>query len=288
MSMIPYTYSVVRYVHDPAAGEQLNVGVILCAPSEHFFEAKFEYRFERLSEAFADFNGEHYRRVLKQIAAAIADLRERTQGGLFPLREPPADVTRLVSLLMPDGDLSIQFSLMLAGVTDNPEAELEDIFERMILSQYPRQRIDKRTDEEVWTSVYQRPLIQHRVKKYLQPKQFESSDYELRFDHAFKNNHWHVLHPTSMDYARPEGIQAKATRVLGKGTALSGNPELGTLYLLMGKPQERKYMTQYIKAKNLLHKMPIKHVIVEEDEAEDFAQELESYLREHGLIEGGG
>lgn len=284
MDMIPYTYSVVRYVHDPAAGEMLNVGIVLCAPAEHFFEARFEYRFERLSDAFTDFNGEHYRRVLRQIGTAIAEIRELSRGSLFNINEPPADVSRLASLVMPDSDLSIQFSLMLAGVTDDLEAELEAIFERMVLSQYPRQRVDKRSDEEVW-SIYQRPLIEHRVKKYLRPKQFRSTDYELRFEHAFKNDNWHVLQPTSMDYARPESIQIKATRVLGTATALSGNPELAKLYLLMGRPQERKYMAQYIKAKNLLHKMPINHEIIEEDEAEEFARELESYMREHGVAE---
>lgn len=283
MQLIPYTYCVVRYVHDPAAGEMLNVGVLICAPHAKFIGAKFDYHFERLSEAFAEFHGDHYRRVLRQIDAAVADLRSRAEGGLFEFAELPTDATRLGATLMPDQDLSFQLGQMLAGVAVEPEAELESLFERMVTSQYHRARPDKRTDEEVW-SVYQKPLIEQRVKKYLMPRRFESRDYDLRFEHTFKNDNWHVLQPASMDYARPENIQTKATRILGTATALRGNRELGKLYLLLGKPQERKHLIQYDKAKNLLHKMPIDFEIIEEDAAEDFAAELASYMRKHGVI----
>lgn len=284
MNMIGYTFSVVRYVHDPAAGEALNVGVLLCAPDAGFLSAKLEYRFERLSEAFADFNGEHYRRVLRQIEAALTEIRERRRGSLFHVNKFPADVGGTVSEIMPDRDLAIQFGAMLAGITFDPEEELNSLFERMVSSQYDWRRADKRTDDEVW-SIYQRSLVQRRIKRYLQPKKFEAADYEIRFEHAFKNERWHVLQPATMDYARPEGIQNKATRLLGTATALSGNRELETLYLLLGKPQERKHLKHYEKAKSLLHKMPVKHKVIEEDEAEDFAADLESYMRRHGVIE---
>lgn len=283
MQLTHYTYCVVRYVHDPAAGEMLNVGVLLCAPDVRFIGAKLDYHFERLSEAFADFRGDHYRRVLRQIEAAVSDLRNITEGGLFPFAEVPADSARLGVILIPDRDLSFQLGQMLAGVTADPEEELDSLFDRMVTSQYHRSRPDKRTDEEIW-SVYQKPLIERRVKKYLMPKRFETRDYDLRFEHTFKNDNWHVLQPASMDYARPENIQVKATRILGTATALRGNRELGKLYLLLGKPQERRHLVQYEKAKSLLHKMPIDHDIIEEDQAEDFANELASYMRRHGVI----
>ena len=41
MRKIPYTYCLVKYVHNPAAGEMLNIGVLLCAPSISFIDARF-------------------------------------------------------------------------------------------------------------------------------------------------------------------------------------------------------------------------------------------------------
>ena len=66
MNGISYTYSVVRYLHDPATGETLNVGVVLWAPSVRCLAARFEHRYERLSNTFVDFKGEHYKRALRQ------------------------------------------------------------------------------------------------------------------------------------------------------------------------------------------------------------------------------
>ncbi len=39
------------------------------------------------------------------------------------------------------------------------------------------------------------------------------------------------------------------------------------------------------KLKNLLNKIPIDKEIIEENEAEDFAKEITSYMKEHGVFE---
>ena len=77
MNTIPYSYCVIRYLHDPATGEMLNIGVILCAPSSKFVVARVGYRYERLSEAFANFDGDHYRRTLRQFSVVLGVLQER-------------------------------------------------------------------------------------------------------------------------------------------------------------------------------------------------------------------
>lgn len=284
MNKIPYTYCVIRYVHDPAVGEALNVGVLMCAPKVSYMATLFEYRYERLSDAFVNFDGEHYRNVLHQLEAAIYKLNDRLMGTLFETQEPIADATQLAALVMPDKGLSVQFGSMLAGITDEIRSEHKHIFDRMVASQYPRKRKDKRSDEEVW-AVYQRKLYRQKVSKYLRPKTFTSKNYDLRFDHAFKNEKWHVLEPVSMDYVRPQGIQERATKLLGETFVLSGNKELAKLYLLLGAPQSESHHAAYSKAKTLLHKIPVKHQIIEENEADDFAVHLADYMRRHGVAD---
>ena len=107
---------------------------------------------------------------------------------------------------------------------------------------------------------------------------------ELDFEHAFKNERWHVLQPVSLDYARPESLQEKAMRCLGQASVLEGNPELGRLYLLLGAPLQPSHREAYEKAKRLLHKMPVEHEVVEEDQAEEFARRIAECVREHGVV----
>lgn len=284
MNGISYTYSVVRYLHDPATGETLNVGVVLWAPSVRYLAARFEHRYERLSNTFVDFNGEHYKRALRQFEAALESVADVLAPTLLPLTQPPETVAGFIALIWPDEGLSFVSGPVLAGITDDPARALGEIFDRMVASQYALHRPERRDDEEVW-AVYNAPLVRERVTRKLRPWTLETELVSLKFQRAFQNEHWHVLEPVSFDYVKAESIQRKATSLLGNVDAISDYPKLGRLNLLLGRPQNEKYQKHYTKAKNILHKMPVKHELVEEDEAEDFAKELADYMRSHGLIE---
>ena len=135
MTKIPFTYRLIRYVHDPSAGEMLNVGVLLYAPSLGYFGYKFERHYGRLSSTFVDFGSESYRRYIGNVEAALGQVAERLGPslGLFPVPEDLEAVTRQV---LPDVDGSLQPGEVHSGITDDPAVELELIFERMIASQY--------------------------------------------------------------------------------------------------------------------------------------------------------
>lgn len=283
MNTIPYTYSVIKYVHDPAAGEMLNIGVVLVAPAVQYVAAKIEYRYERLSEAFVNFDGENYKRALRQFEQAAADFKDRLKAGLLPMLAHPSDVEALGAMIWPDRDLSFRLGPMLAGVTDNPEESLEILFDRMVASQYQRESRERRSDEQVWV-VYQNSLTEEKVSRVLQPKTFVAEGFELKFEHSFKNERWHILEPVSLDYAKVEGIRNKVSRLLGDATALRDHPELGKLYVLLGPPRLKEHREDYDRAKRLLHKMPVEHELVEESQAERFAKSLAKYMRQHGVI----
>lgn len=285
MKRITYTYSVVKYVHDSAVGESLNVGVVLYAATAPFIGSKFEMRFERLSNTFAKFDGEHYKRALTQISTEIDKLSYRSNSILLIPMQQWQDVGGIISEIISDEGMSFQTGPVLAGITDDPVVALDEIFQRMVSSQYEFQKSERRTDDEVWVNIYHRPLVSHKVSSKLRPWKPTVEDFELKFDHAFKNEKWHVLEPVSLDYVRADSIQSRATKLLGLGTALQGRSDLGTLYLLLGKPKSADNLKNYIKAKNLLHKMPIKHELIEEDEAESFANELAGKMRDHALID---
>jgi hypothetical protein len=263
----------------------LNIGVVLCAPTISLIEAKFEYRYERLSDAFGQFDGDHYRRSIRHFGRVVDILRERLASPqLFDVWDFAANVRSVTGEIWPDQDLSFQVSPVMAGITDDPKASIESLFHRMVTSQYFHERGETRTDDEVWTH-YQEPLINRRVIKKLRPTTLATREVEIKFEHAFKNEKWHVLQPLSMDYKRKENIQNKATRWLGSAFALKENRELDTMYILLGPPVLESHREAYEKAKSLLNKMPLKHELIEEDAAEDFADHIASYMRKHDVNE---
>jgi hypothetical protein len=133
---IAYTYSILRYVHDPAVGEALNIGVVLYAPSVRFLAVRLEYRYQRLSQTFAGFDGDQYRTALRQLESAIEWVKDTWSGR--SAQDLPADFQGLIPYLCPDQGLSFQFGPVLAGLTDDPDATLASVFDRMVSSQIPR------------------------------------------------------------------------------------------------------------------------------------------------------
>ncbi|HEY0461236.1 MAG TPA: DUF3037 domain-containing protein [Pyrinomonadaceae bacterium] len=283
MNRLSYTYCSVKYVHDPAAGEMLNIGVLLFSAEKRQVVAKFERTYERLSSVFANFDGNHYRAVISNLEYSVLRLNRNFEPSLFN-KEPFKDIKELFGLLVPDLGLSIQFGTVLAGITNDLEDEVERIFHRLITSQYPQKEKRSRSDEEVW-AVFNRPLAKKQLTQYLKPKHFTSNEYDLKFDYTYKNHKTHILDPITMDYAQEESIQSKAIKILGQAITLEGNKEIGKLYLLLGEPRTAAHYKAYIKAKNLLNKIPLEKEFVEEREAEDFAKELASEMKRHGIIE---
>lgn len=282
MNKFEYTYCLVKYVHNPAAGEMLNIGVLLFSEEVKQIVGRFEIHHERLSSAFANFEGDHYRFVIRNLEHSVSQLNDRFKPSLF--QREFEDIKGIFCSLVPDLGLSIQFGNVLAGITNDLENESEHIFNRLITSQTPHKEKKSRSDEEVWT-IFNKPLARHQVTKYLKPKHFVSNEYDLKFEHTFKNEKHHILDPVNMDYAQAESIQPKAIKILGQATILKENSEIGKLYLLLGAPKNASHKNAYIKAKNLLNKIPIDKEIIEENEAEDFADEITSYMKEHGVFE---
>ncbi len=282
MKRFSYTYCLIKYVHNPAAGEMLNIGVLLFSDEIKQIVGKFEIHFDRLSSVFANFDGDHYRSVIRNLETSILQLNERFVPSLF--EQGFKDIKDVFVSLVPDLGLSIQFGNVLAGITGDLEYEANQIFYRVITSQTPQKERKSRSDEEVWT-VYSKPLATQEVAKYLRPQTFVSEGNNWKFNHTFKNENWHILEPTTMDYAQAETMQNKAAKLVGETTFLKENKDIKKIYILLGEPRLDSLRGSYIKAKNLLNRIPIDKEIVEEREAEDFAKELTSYMKEHGVFE---
>lgn len=282
MKRLTYSYCVIKYVHDPAVGEILNVGVVVWFPAISELLCKLEMRYERLSKTFVNFDGENFKRTLRHFEIALESLQQELSGNLFSTENAEADVKTLIKRVWPDEDLSFQIGTSLVGITDDPEQTVQEIYHRFVGSHWAPQNNERRSDDQIW-SLYNDSLSKLSVSKKLVTKDIITEEFSLKFNHAFKNDKWHLLEPVSLDYREASTIQKRATNWLGNATAMQGHAELGKLYLLLGRPRSSEHRKAYEKAKNLLHKMLIPHEIVEEDKAQDFAQAMAAFIQEHGV-----
>lgn len=276
----PYTFSVLRYIHDIVSGEFVNVGVALYAPQARFLGVVCSNTYGRLSSFFGGIEGEHFKRMMRHISSGIEELAERLWTEL-PLEKIPSDVRSCVDQVWPPDNSSLQFSLVRGGITEDPQATLEELYERVVERYARRVQPPSRADEDI-LKIFRDTLAQRQVLARLHPKKILTIDYEHEFPLAWKNNIWHVSEALSFDLTTSGNILEKANQWLGRAYSLAESQEAFKLYLLLGRPQQEKLKSSFVKAENILHKMPCPHEFIREDEAADFAVEVENELKGHG------
>lgn len=127
----PYTYSILRYVHDSMTGEFVNVGVVICSPTNRFVKAELCHSHGRIAQMFPDFDGKHFKSLVNQLEKDFdrlsAKLAEYTQ-----LETMPQDALSAATRILPADDSALQWSPMGSGLTDDQTETLEQLFNRLV------------------------------------------------------------------------------------------------------------------------------------------------------------
>lgn len=278
---IPYSFSVLRYIHDIVTGEFINVGVVLYAPKARFLSAICTARYGRISKMFSNINGDHFRQVSRYIQTKLEEEGERLVTEL-PFDKLPVSVMDFTGRVLPVDDSSLQFSPEGYGVTANTQETLEQIYSRYVEKYYEKTERLSRSDEDIW-KIYKKPLEERRVLVNLVPHQIVGSNYEYEFKYCWKNEQWRIQEPVSFDLVEAGSITDKANAWLGRITSLVDGGELFKLNLLIGSPQDERLKSAFVKAQNIMHKMPCKHEFINENEAADFAENLKKDIEAHSL-----
>ena len=83
-----YTYTVLRYVHDTATGEFVNVGVVLYAREVRYASAQCRTTIGRLSKAFPGMDGEAFKNLMRYIQSRLEEMGDSIRNEL-PLKACP-------------------------------------------------------------------------------------------------------------------------------------------------------------------------------------------------------
>ena len=279
MNKHPYTYTVLRYVHDTSTGEFANVGVVISAPSAKFADAILRPTYGRLSKMFPGMDGEHFRQVIRHLQSRFEEIASQVREEM-DLGQKPTNVQELAfSVIAPD-DSSFQWSPMGSGLAADLPVTLESIYQKMVERYDDRQKTESRSDELVWKS-FKKRLEERKVLSRLHPKTISVQDDEVTFSHAWKNHQWHCMETLSFDLMQPQSIREKAHSWLGKMTSIKDAMEKFRVCYLVGEPQLEGSRRAFEQALNVLHKTPVEHEIIREHEAESFAAEVAKEIAAH-------
>ena len=268
-------------MNDTSTTEYINVGVVLNAPQARFAQAILRPTYGRLSRVFPGMNSDHFRRVIRHLQTRFDELSSDIAEGMDILSLPANALELAHSVIAPD-DSAFQWSPMGSGLASDLPATLETIYRNMVERYEWKPNAESRSDEMVWRTFKHR-LEEKRALAHFRPKTIAVADDEVDFAHAWKNTEWHCLEPVSFDLMQPQSIKDKAHSWLGRMTSIqeAARKDPFKVYYLVGEPQLESSRRAFAQALNVLHKTPVKHEIIRENEAEDFAATIGKTIAEH-------
>jgi hypothetical protein len=276
---IPYSFSVLRYIHDSVTQEFVNIGVAVYSQQAGFLRAICTTHYSRVSQTFTKIDGNRFRELTRYIQAEINKVGESLAGEL-PF-ESDRSIEQLVKRVLPPDDSSIQFSSPAGvGLSADLTKTLQDLFNRYVERYTSRPEVPTRNEDDVWR-VFREPLEKRHVTERLTAKRIVASCYDYEFQRAWKNEVWHLYEPVSFDLVHAGSLLDKANQWVGRATSLIDSSDRFKMHMLLGGPQDEHLVGAFEKAQNILNKMPGKPEFIRESEADAFAEQLASEISTH-------
>jgi hypothetical protein len=281
---VPFQYSILRYVHDVATGEFLNVGLALYSKSTRFFQGRLLLRYRRLTQTFPGADGELYRRYVSRLQGSLDQLSHEVRSNQPKLFGPelPDQIEFLLNQILPPDDSSIRFGGVRGGLADDLEVTFDQLYDRLVEQYTMVPEVPSREDDDIW-QVFRPPLRELEVLDHLQSHEVHTTVERFQFDHAWKNGTWNVLKPLSFDLVHPGNIRKKARQWMGAAQIMEETPDLSGLYFLLGRPLNGNKLVQkaYLDAVQILERTRVDRLnvkLVAEDNAWGFAERLQREL----------
>src|SRR5262245_54583030 len=124
---VPYTYTVLRYVHDVMTAEFINVGVVMHVPSEQRVLAKTRTMIGRIRAVFPDLDRKAFSSSMRSVQRAFSKVeKENANAGLLV---SDSDASAFARRAVPADDSSLQWSPVGSGLTNSVEQTFDRLYE---------------------------------------------------------------------------------------------------------------------------------------------------------------
>jgi hypothetical protein len=274
----PYTYTILRYVHDTTTAEFVNVGIVVHAPRARFVGVKLRPTYARISAMFPDLDRDAFRSSMRTIERALKRVAAAYQkDDLFRVE---GDAGAIARKILPADDSSLQWSVVGSGLNHDLNGLVDRLYQRLISRYDDKPERYKRNDEDVWRPVRDK-LEQSGIASRLTSTVIRSDVDTLTFKHAWKNGVWHCYEPLSFDLADAENIKDKARRWMGHLTAVSDTKEMFKPYFIVGAPYDQNLMPAYEDAIAILRKSPVPTELFRETAVDELVARIEAEIAAH-------
>lgn len=272
----PYTYVVLRYRHDPLAGEFANVGVVLHEPKSGFLGVRVRRTLGRLTSMFPGMNGEALKGALKAIERGVNQIAQQEASGLLSAL---SDASTFAARVLPVDNSSFVWGPIGSGIAADPNQALEKLFARFV-SRYDEPAKARRDEAAVWKPVRDL-LVEREIADRLQAVTIRSPLDHVEFEHAWKNGAWHCYQPVSFDLLSGESIREKANKWAGQLLALKDASEAFQPFFVVGAPSDPQLLGDYEKALAILRLGPGEPMVIPEAEVPALVDRIEDEIKAH-------
>ena len=276
-SKVPFSYVVLRYMHDVLTREFVNVAVLVYAPEAAFLGFEKLSDFERVRAMFPGAEADLLRRLLGFLSSRVDELGSKTAESLVRDTLSASDIAKEV---LPIDDSALQWSAAGGGITVEPEHTLRDLFERLVVRHLKPHPPTRREDSDVWKSFGQQ-LRQRDISHYLREKLLMAGEFRHRFENAWEppGGYARIFQPLSFDLVERSDIVEKAIKWNGVLRQLrKANPDF-FIYLLLGRPGSKDRIPAFEQARETLQEDGNRKELYEEDQASEFASKVETEIR---------
>jgi hypothetical protein len=127
---LPYSFSVLRYVHDPVTQEFVNIGVAVFSPEARYLRATCTTSYGRITHMFRKIDGPCFRQFSRYIQDRICAAGREYETAL-PF-EAGLAIERLLAKVLPPDDSAIQFSKAGVGLSADLDRTLHELYQRHV------------------------------------------------------------------------------------------------------------------------------------------------------------
>jgi hypothetical protein len=125
MTKHPYTYTVLRYMHDIGTSEFVNVGIVVCSRSARFVTALMNPSCERVSRMFPGMDEMHFRDVIGHVQQRFDDIsKELSESSDLAFEHAHAATFSVIT----QDDSAFQWSPMGSGIAADLPAVVQSIY----------------------------------------------------------------------------------------------------------------------------------------------------------------
>ena len=274
---ITYQYQILRYRHDVATEEFVNVGLVYFDPNTRYLKAKMVKKYSRISRFFGEVSGDFLVRNFKALENEFNRLGKNMNQELDS--KTFKSVEEVTASVLPPNDNALSFSKSFKGWHVSHENSFAELYDCLI-GQYSDETSEQRHDDAfAWKKIYKHFFDEQDVTKQLTEHHVKTESDVIEFDHAAKNGVWHCFQPISFDLKKTGDIKEKIYRWSGIVNELKSADEPLNLYLLSLMPDDAA-LRKMIEQKLTIEQPNLKVRIIEEQDAAALVQEVK-WVFEH-------